>query len=66
MNRLSEDVILSLVNRFCALTTDAPRKDITDQLGKHPVNHAIFARLLTQRGHANDWQVYLAVTAWMG
>ena len=62
MNRLDEDTIRYLLNRICEYLTDDRRQTVIDQLGMHPVNHAIFARLLTKYGHANDWQVYLDLT----
>lgn len=63
--RLDTSVILSLVHRFMALTTDEKRQAVIDSLGLHPVNHACFAYHLGQLGHAHDWQVYRGLTGSM-
>jgi hypothetical protein len=63
--RLDQTTVEHLAQKFCILLTDPPRQDLIDQLGNHPVNHARFARYLARFGHANDWQVYLSLTAYL-
>lgn len=60
--RLDYSVIISLVHKFMALTTDEKRQAVIDSLGLHPVNHAYFAYYLGQLGHPHDWQVYRGLT----
>lgn len=65
MNKLDVCVIRSLFDKFAILTCDAQKKEILDQLGLHPVNHAWFATFVAVYGHPCDWQTYLALTAWI-
>lgn len=63
MNRLSETLIERLAMQFMVNLTDQARQTIIDQLGLHPINHAIFARCLSHNGHhPHYWLTYLALT----
>lgn len=65
MERLPRNVINDMADRFAVLTTDPPRQQIVDELGHHPVNHALFGYRLAKYAHPNDLQVYLALTKYI-
>ena len=62
MNKLEDVVIHAMAIEFIIHLSDKVKRTLVDQLGRHPVNHARFARYLTQFGHANDWLAYLDLT----
>lgn len=61
MNKLNEMQIHELASKFYLANTDEPRQTIVDQLGLHPVNHAMFAYELSQH-HPHYMRVYLDLT----
>lgn len=65
MNKLSDIQIYNMVCKFVGANTDEPRQTIIDQLGLHPVNHAMFAYELGKQ-HPHYWRVYLDLTKNLG
>lgn len=63
--KLPDTMIRELAFKFCVANTDEPRQTIVDQLGLHPVNHAMFAYELSKH-HPHYWRVYLDLTKQLG
>ena len=56
----------TLVREFCIFLTDPPRQDLIDQLAESSGATTRGLRGTWHRfGHANDWQVYLSLTAYL-
>lgn len=61
MNKLPDTVIRDMVFKFIAVNTDEQKQTVVDQLGFHPVNHAMFAYELGKH-HPHYWLAYLNLT----
>ena len=66
MHRLSESIINDLVVKFMAANTDEKYQTVIDQLGMHPVNHALFAHRLARLDLYHEWAVYKDLTRSLG